>query len=286
MSDSDTSYYIGVDVGTGSVRAGLVKANGAIVASSTQATQTWRNPTDHRIFEQSTADIWNGICKSVKASLSQAGVSPTQVKGIGFDATCSLAVTNMNGDPIIVTAGDNLGSVGERNIILWADHRAEAEADLINKSGSKVLDYVGGIMSVSRDTTCSGRSQFLSYSQLEMEIPKILWLKRHMSPTAFSRCQFFDLPDYLTYKATGDNIRSTCSLTCKCSFVPVEGWQGDFFSHIGLKDFVENNYNQIGGADGRILTAGIPVGAGLSKTSAQELGLLEGTPVGSGVIDA
>lgn len=114
----------------------------------------------------------------------------------------------------------------------------------------------------------------------------MLWLKRHMDAALFSRCQFFDLPDFLTYRATGDNIRSTCSLTCKCSFVPVEGWQQDFFSHIGLKEFVQNDYKQIGGANGKILTAGRPVGAGLSKTAASELGLLEGTPVGSGVIDA
>jgi len=262
------SYYIGVDVGTGSVRAGLVKPDGTIVASSTEATQTWRDPSDHRIFEQSTTDIWNGIRKTVKAVLTETNVPPSQVKGLGFDATCSLAVTDVNGDPVVVTGDDKLGSIGERNIILWADHRAESEADLINKSGSKVLEYVGGTMS------------------LEMEIPKILWLKRHMKPEHFSRCQFFDLPDFLTYKATGDNIRSTCSLTCKCSFVPVEGWQADFFSHIGLQDIVDGHYKQVGGADSNILTAGLPVGAGLSKASAAELGLLEGTPVGSGVIDA
>ncbi|KAH8074935.1 hypothetical protein BXZ70DRAFT_1056364 [Cristinia sonorae] len=265
---SESAYYIGIDVGTGSVRAALVKPDGTIVASSTEATQTWRNPSDHRIFEQSTTDIWNGISKTVKSVLSEANVSPSEVKGLGFDATCSLAVTDTNGDPIVVTSGDKLGSVGDRNIILWADHRAEAEADLINKSGSKVLEYVGGVMS------------------LEMEIPKILWLKRHMDPSRFSQCQFFDLPDFLTYKATGDNIRSTCSLTCKCSFVPTQGWQPDFFAHVGLEEFVQNDYKQIGGANGEILTAGLPVGAGLSKQSSQELGLLEGTPVGSGVIDA
>ena len=119
-----------------------------------------------------------------------------------------------------------------------------------------------------------------------MEIPKTLWLKRRMNPELFSRCQFFDLPDFLSYRATGVNTRSTCSLTCKCSYVPNSGWQAEFFKHIGLGDFVENNYKQLGGVDGDILTAGLPVGRGLSKRSAEELGLLEGTPVGSAVIDA
>ena len=134
-----------------------------------------------------------------------------------------------------------------------------------------------------------------------MEIPKTLWLKNNMDPDLFSRCQFFDLPDFLTYKATGETTRSACSLTCKCSYVPDKGedhpagWQDSFFTQIGLPEFVENNYAQIGPVENGLkagrkktttLTAGIPVGKGLSKKSAEELGLLEGTPVGSAVIDA
>lgn len=36
----------------------------------------------------------------------------------------------------------------------------------------------------------------LPFVQLEMEIPKTLWLKNHMKPELFARCNFFDLPDY------------------------------------------------------------------------------------------
>lgn len=145
---TSSRYFIGIDVGTGSVRAGLVKSDGNIVASSVEPTQTYRDPRDHRIFEQSTTNIWDGICKTVKAVLLSADVSPSEIKGIGFDATCSLAVADMKGDPVVVTSGEQLGLNGDRNIILWADHRAEEEASLINSSGSKVLDYVGGVMSV------------------------------------------------------------------------------------------------------------------------------------------
>ena len=64
------------------------------------------------------------------------------------------------------------------------------------------------------------------------------------------------------------------------------GWQPDFFQKIGLGEFVENNFKQLGAQGGNVLTAGLPVGKGLSKKAAEELGLLEGTPIGSGVIDA
>ncbi|XP_006459750.1 hypothetical protein AGABI2DRAFT_202125 [Agaricus bisporus var. bisporus H97] len=261
-------HYIGVDVGTGSVRASLLSKDGTIVASSTQTTQTWRDDHDHRIFEQSTTDIWSAISKTIKSCLEDSNVSAEQVKGLGFDATCSLAVADLQGEPVIVTKGNDLGLHGERNIILWADHRAEKEAELINGTGSVVLDYVGGRMS------------------LEMEVPKILWLKKNMPADRFPNCQFFDLPDFLTYRATRDSTRSCCSVTCKCSFVPKTGWHSDFFKQIGLGQLVMNNYLQLGAEDGNVLTAGTPIGTGLSKQAAQELGLVEGTPVGSALIDA
>lgn len=148
MASLETSYYLGIDVGTGSARAGLVKADGTVLASASQDTKTWRDPTDHRIFEQSTADIWKSICIAVREVISRSKISPKHVKGIGIDATCSLAVTNWEGEPITVTRGVQLGELGERNIVLWADHRAEKEADLINATGSSVLDYIGGTISV------------------------------------------------------------------------------------------------------------------------------------------
>lgn len=120
-----------------------------------------------------------------------------------------------------------------------------------------------------------------------MEIPKILWLKNNMDPSLFSQCQFFDLPDFLTYKATKDSTRSCCSLTCKCSYVPQAGWQKEFFAKIGLQELNERDYAQVGVKKGEVpLIAGMPVGNGLSKAAAEDLGLVPGTPVGSALIDA
>ncbi|EJD54119.1 Pentulose kinase [Auricularia subglabra TFB-10046 SS5] len=264
----ESAAFIGVDVGTGSVRSCVLRPNGALLASATHDIHTWRDPRDHRIFEQSTEDIWNAVCASVKQALREARVASSDVKGIGFDATCSLAVTDHSGGPVAVTKGPSCGDPGTRNIILWADHRAEAEADVINATGSVVLDYVGGTVS------------------LEMEVPKILWLKNNMLQDKFERCQFFDLPDFLTYRATGSTARSCCSLTCKCSFLPDEGWKPGFFAQIGLQSLVDGNFAQIGQHAQPVLTAGLPVAQGLSQGAAAELGLEQGTPVASSVIDA
>ncbi|CAD6968842.1 unnamed protein product [Tilletia controversa] len=265
----DSVYYIGVDVGTGSARAALVNTSGDILAESTYATTTYRVDTDANIFEQSTTNIWDSISSAVKDVLRDAKVKPDHVKGLGFDATCSLAVTDSKGEPLTVTPGSNFDH-GTRNIILWADHRAAEEARLINSTGSMVLNYVGKTMS------------------LEMEIPKVLWLKKNMPEAAFSDAQFWDLPDYLTYRATDNLARSNCSLVCKCSYVPpgvdgsTLGWQPEFFEKIGLKEFIDNDFKQLGGIPGKngiVLTAGQPIGEGLTARAAKEL-------VGSGLIDA
>lgn len=57
----------------------------------------------------------------------------------------------------------------------------------------------------------------------------------------------------------------------------------------GLGEMVQDDFDALGGIPGKnglVLTAGQPVGKGLSKQAAEDLGLEEGTAVGSGVIDA
>lgn len=91
---------------------------------------------------------------------------------------------------------------------------------------------------------------------VEMEIPKVLWLKNHMPADLFARCKFYDLADALTHLATGNETRSYCSTVCKQGFVPVgvdgsvKGWQEDFYHAIGLGDLVEDNFKRIGGVHG------------------------------------
>ncbi len=52
--------FIGVDVGTGSARAGVFDARGNILASAKQDIEIHREPGD--IVEQSSADIWQAVC--------------------------------------------------------------------------------------------------------------------------------------------------------------------------------------------------------------------------------
>jgi Ribulose kinase len=90
----------------------------------------------------------------------------------------------------------------------------------------------------------------------EMEVPKVLWLQRHMPPDLFRKCKFYDLADALTHMATGTETRSFCSAVCKQGYVPVgidgsiKGWQEDFWRTLGLGELVEEEFARIGGVDG------------------------------------
>ena len=188
--------------------------SGKLLADHSVATLTHRSPSDHRIFEQSTADIWSALAQCSKAVLAATGVAPERVKGVGYDATCSLAVVDANGEPVSISRtgakeeqeGDkgegegaesdaNLGLPGRWNVILWADHRAEEEAEVINATEEGVLGFVGETMSVRSPFYCWVGAYVwrkADTSKLEMEIPKTLWLKKHMAEDRFNGCQLFE----------------------------------------------------------------------------------------------
>ncbi len=94
------TYVIGIDVGTGSARAGLFDVGGNLIVSAAQPIQIFRPAPD--FVEQSSRDIWESVCKSVKDCLGKSGVDKENVIGISFDATCSLVALDENDAPISV----------------------------------------------------------------------------------------------------------------------------------------------------------------------------------------
>ncbi|MCB2155989.1 FGGY-family carbohydrate kinase [bacterium] len=258
-----SGVFIGVDVGTGSARAGIFDRNGRMLASATQAIAMNRPQPD--FVEQSSDDIWKAVCHCVKSAVASASVKGSDVWGIGFDATCSLVVVDAEGEPVSVSPS----AEDQWNIIVWMDHRAIEQAEFINSGDHEVLRYVGGTISP------------------EMQSPKLLWLKQNM-PKAWNRAaHFFDLPDFLVWRATDANIRSLCSTVCKWTYMghekPNGRWDAKYWRAIGLGELAEENWSRIG-TD--IRPMGSSVRKGLSARAAAELGLEEGTSVGVSIIDA
>lgn len=254
------NYVIGVDVGTGSARAGVFDASGRMLATAKQDITLYQHAG--AMVEQSSKEIWAAVCTSVRRALELAAVPAAQVSGIGFDATCSLVVLGAGGQALPVGPGDD----PERNIIVWMDHRAVAQADRINATGHAVLNYVGGRISP------------------EMETPKLLWLLENKRAVFDAAWQFMDLADFLTWRASGDLSRSTCTVTCKWTYLAHEQrWDDSYFRAIGLGMLADEGYARIGR---NIVAPGTALGQGLTAQAAEELGLLPGTAVAAGIIDA
>ncbi|UNK58626.1 FGGY-family carbohydrate kinase [Pseudoxanthomonas daejeonensis] len=260
MSRTDERLVLGIDVGTGSARAGLFDLSGHMVASAKAELEIWRGPG--AMVEQSSAQIWDAVCRSVRAAMHEAKASPRQVVGIGFDATCSLVVLGEEGVSLPVGPSEDPA----RDVIVWMDHRAVGQAERINADGHDVLKYVGGRISP------------------EMQTPKLLWLKENRPQVYAKAWAFFDLADFLTWKATGDLSRSTCTVTCKWTYLAHERrWDPTYFDRIGLGELANDGFVRIGA---HVVDPGIALGAGLTEAAAADLGLAPGTAVSTGMIDA
>lgn len=248
-------FVVGVDVGTGSARAGVFSAeNGARLGMASRPIKIGRPQGDY--VEQSSANIWSAVGESVREAVEKSGIDAGQVVGIGFDATCSLVVLGEGDRPLTVSP------TGEPdwNIVVWMDHRALAETDALNSSGADVLKYVGGKLSP------------------EMELPKLLWLQKNLPQTWEKAAKFLDLADFLVYAASGIDTRSLCTTVCKWTYLGHESrFDTAFLEPFGLND------PRI--TSPKIRPLGERVGP-LTPQSAAHLGLTEGCQVAVGIIDA
>ncbi|MFD1746837.1 FGGY-family carbohydrate kinase [Rhizobium helianthi] len=251
-------YLVAVDIGTTSARAGVFDSQGRMLAKAQHPIQMRRSVPDYA--EHDSEDIWQATCSSVRAALGEAGVRGQEVAGIGFDATCSLVVRDRDHRPLAVSAE------GEPRFdtIVWLDHRAVAQAEEISASGHRILSYAGGSISP------------------EMQIPKLMWLKRNL-PQQWSKAGLFlDLADFLTWRSTGSTARSRCTLTAKWNYLAHEacGWDDSYLRLAGLEDLLER-----GGLPQETVAPGDAVGT-LTLEAAQALGLTTDCVVAAGLIDA
>jgi FGGY-family pentulose kinase len=261
---TDTAF-VGIDVGTGSARAAIFDAAGRRLGLGVCPIQIFRPEED--FVEQSSDDIWRACGKAVRAALVEAGFQTGdlhRIRGIGFDATCSLVALDGSDRPVTVSPTGR----DEQNVVVWMDHRAIGEARTINATRHRVLDYVGGIISP------------------EMQTPKMLWLKSHLPASWARAARLLDLPDFLSYRATSVDTRSLCTTVCKWTYLGHEGgdgqWDETFFRQIGLGDLADGGFAKIGR---RVRPMGERIGR-LTAQAGAELGLAPGTPVAVSIIDA
>jgi FGGY-family pentulose kinase len=251
-------HVIAVDVGTGSARAGVVSADGRLLSRREHPIHMRSSGGD--VAEYSSEQIWNATALAVRDALASARMTADRIAAIAFDATCSLVLRDTAGKPLVLSEEDGLAF----DTIAWLDHRAVREAEEVTATGHGLLAHSGEMLSP------------------EMQMPKLMWLKRNRPDLWKKSGHFFDLSDFLTWKSTGSTARSLCTLTSKWNFASHEeqGWNRHFLAGIGLDDLMIR-----GSLPPTAVPVGEPVGT-LSEGAAAALGLDAGIAVAPGMIDA
>lgn len=151
------NYVIGIDYGTDSVRSIIADAQtGKEISAAVHYYTRWKagkfsDPARNQ-FRQHPLDYVEGLENTIKKALDQAPAgTAAQVKGIGIDTTGSTPVAvDQSGTPLSMLP--EFAQNPNAMFILWKDHTAVAEADLINQTsrswgGPDYTRYEGGIYS-------------------------------------------------------------------------------------------------------------------------------------------
>jgi FGGY-family pentulose kinase len=239
--------FLGLDIGTQSVRAALFDPSGTCTAYATSPLDTFHPKPGWA--EQDASQWWQAARTAVPEVLVKAGATAADVAGIGLDCTaCTVLPCRADGTPV-------------RRALLWMDQRSVREAEAISATGDPTLRYVSGTVSP------------------EWMLPKALWLKRH-EPAVYEQAErLVECTDWFMYRLTGEWTLSLNHVTVKWSYArPDGGWSQELLRRVGLDDLPQK-------WPARIVPLGKGEGR-LSAAAASELGLRPGTPVAQGGIDA
>ena len=159
--------YLGLDLGTSSVKAVVTNAAGEVVADASEPLAVLR--PGPRMSEQNPADWWQAVCRAVAALRDHA----PGIEAIGLSG-------QMHGAVLLNRRGDVL-----RNAILWNDGRSEAQCE--------TLEHAVDVRGLTGNCAMPG-----------FTAPKLLWVREH-EPQTFANTSTVLLPkDYLRYRMTGE----------------------------------------------------------------------------------
>ncbi|NHF59513.1 carbohydrate kinase [Flavobacteriaceae bacterium TP-CH-4] len=235
-------YYLGLDIGSSSIKAALVEiASGKSIGLVQQPeTEMGMLALRNGWAEQDPNDWWQHVCLAIRKLKQECGVSASQITGIGISYQMhGLVVVDKNGEVL-------------RPSIIWCDSRAV-------EIGNNAFADIG-------EQTCNAH---LLNSPANFTASKLKWVKEN-EPGIYDKIDKFMLPgDYISFRMSG-SINTTISGLS-------EGILWDF-KEGEVSQILLDHY----GIDNSMVpeivdTFGIQ--ALVNEKGAAESGLAEGTPV-------
>ncbi len=270
-------YAIGVDFGTESGRAALVDvSNGAVVASAV-------HPYAHGVIDevlpgtdiqlepdwalQNPEDYLEVFKRTIPAVLTESGVDPVAVIGLGIDFTaCTIMPTQADGTPLCTM--DAWRDRPHAWVKLWKHHAAQPEANKLNEiareRGEPWLDRYGGKISS------------------EWFFPKIWQVLDEDSEIYDAADRLIEAADWVVWQLTGSETRNNCTAGYKAIWSKEEGFPSSAFLK-ALDPRLENVVDEKMMRDIKFL--GDRAG-GLTEEAARWTGLKPGTAVATANVDA
>ena len=245
MSTADV--WVGLDLGTQSVRALAVTADGTVAGSGSRKLTGRRDGPRH---EQDPDDWWHAVAAASRDALRE--VRPAAVRGVAVDATSgTVLLVDPDGTPL--TAG-----------LMYDDTRAAAEVDRINEIGGAVWRELG-------------------YQRMQpaWALPKLLWLLREHADLV-PRAQLAHQSDLVTGRLAGAPVATDLSNALKTGADLVdESWPTQVFDTLGVPPGVLPPLVRPGTEIGTVCAAaaeetglptGTPIVAGATDGCAAQLG--------------
>jgi ribulose kinase len=203
MTRADAAL-LGIDLGTGSVRAGLYSLSGALLAAHEEPIATTHPRPGWA--EQPPVDVLTRLHRAVAAVA--AGRPPPAALCVASTAVSAVAI------------GDDDDPVGPS--LLWMDTRASAEAAEITRTRHPVLRYTGGQVSP------------------EWMLPKALWLARRDPARYAAARRIVDVHDWVTRRLTGRWSLARATIAAEWSYDPLaDGWPADLLAALGLSGLLD-----------------------------------------------
>lgn len=243
------AYVIGVDIGTQSTKALLMSTEGRILA---QATAGYQVDQPRPMWAEQWPDIWlNAVYQATAEAVARANVPAAEVKAI-----CVSSLYGGSGIPV------DADMKPLHPCLIWMDRRANDEVDWVRRHVD--LEQLQRI-------TGNGVDSYYGYT-------KMLWLK-HNKPDIWGRIRYLLPPNsYVQYHLTGELAvdHSSAGNIGGIYDIKARGWSLPMLQALGIDpDFMPS----------RLVESSEVVG-GLLPETAGRLGLVPGTPVVAGGVDA
>lgn len=283
MSPSSRPVALGLDFGTESVRALLVRLDGVEAGSAVAAYRhgqlTRRLPGSDRDLPpdfalQDPQDWIDASAQAVQQALRHARLDGNDVVSIGVDFTsCTMLPALRDGTPLCQIERWKQEKYAWPK--LWKHHAAKSQTDKINR--------------VARQRKEPWLARYGGIIGLEWFFPKILETLEN-GPAVYDAAEvWLEGGDWYVWQLVGPQCvgaagltRSTCQAGYKAMWNAQSGYpSAEFFAalHPRMADVVSRKM------PGVLMAPGQAAG-GLCAAMAKKLGLREGTPVSAAVIDA